>query len=56
MYKRYECWKPKLQIYFMLRVFLAPVLENIIILDRLLYLKEQVISYYLIELIIINLY
>lgn len=33
----------RLQFYFMVRVFLAPVIEKIILYDRLLYLKEQVI-------------
>jgi len=50
-YTRYKHLKEKLEFYFMIRLALAPVLENIILLDRLLYLKEEGIEHsYILEI------
>ncbi|KAK9508363.1 hypothetical protein O3M35_005945 [Rhynocoris fuscipes] len=40
-YSKFEYSEKKLHFYFMLRVILAPVVEGIILLDRLLFLKEK---------------
>lgn len=41
LFMKYSHYKPLLEFYFMLRVSLAPVIENIILLDRLLFLLEN---------------
>lgn len=41
-YKYFEPFEKKLHFYFMLRVVMAPVIEAIILLDRLLFLREKV--------------
>ncbi|XP_073995936.1 probable methyltransferase-like protein 25 isoform X2 [Rhodnius prolixus] len=40
-YKYFEPFEKKLHFYFMLRVVMAPVIEAIILLDRLLFLREK---------------
>lgn len=40
-YKSFEPFEKKLHFYFMLRVVMAPVIEGIILLDRLLFLREK---------------
>ncbi|XP_049940144.1 probable methyltransferase-like protein 25 [Schistocerca serialis cubense] len=41
LYKSHQSHQQKLSVFFMLRAVLAPVIETIILLDRLLYLHEQ---------------
>ncbi|KAG8224561.1 hypothetical protein J437_LFUL002165 [Ladona fulva] len=42
--ERYDCFKSKIKIFYLIRIFLAPVIESIILLDRLLYLLEKGIN------------
>lgn len=42
LFDEYKHYKDKLNIYFMMRVTLAPLIEAAILLDRLLYLYENV--------------
>ncbi|XP_047118887.1 probable methyltransferase-like protein 25 [Schistocerca piceifrons] len=44
LYKSHQSHQQKLSVFFMLRAVLAPVIETIILLDRLLYLHEQGIA------------
>lgn len=44
LYNSHQSYKQKLSVFFMLRAVLAPVIETIILLDRLLYLHEQGIA------------
>uniref|UniRef100_A0A0A9YK36 Methyltransferase domain-containing protein n=1 Tax=Lygus hesperus TaxID=30085 RepID=A0A0A9YK36_LYGHE len=40
-YKEMHCHEAKMQFYFLLRLTVAPVIENLILLDRQLYLLEN---------------
>jgi hypothetical protein len=42
LYKTHSIDQQQLHVFFLLRVALAPVIEAVILLDRLLYLLEQV--------------
>jgi hypothetical protein len=42
LYKKHSVDQQLLHVFFLLRVALAPVIEAVILLDRLLYLHEQV--------------
>lgn len=44
LYSQYKADQLQLETFFLLRVALAPVVEGIILLDRLLYLQEQIIA------------
>jgi hypothetical protein len=44
LYKTHSIDQQQLHVFFLLRVALAPVIEAVILLDRLLYLREQVIN------------
>jgi hypothetical protein len=42
LYKTHSVDQQQLHVFFLLRLALAPVIEAVILLDRLLYLLEQV--------------
>jgi hypothetical protein len=42
LYKTHSFDQQQLHVFFLMRVALAPVIEAVILLDRLLYLLEQV--------------
>lgn len=44
LYKNHSVDQEQLHVFFLLRLALAPVIEAVILLDRLLYLHEQVSS------------
>jgi hypothetical protein len=43
LYEKHSIDQQQFHIFFLLRIALAPVIEAVILLDRLLYLHEQVI-------------
>ncbi|KAF6201512.1 hypothetical protein GE061_003903 [Apolygus lucorum] len=50
-YEELRCHESKLQFYFLLRLIVAPVIENLILLDRQLYLLENGFPHsYMVEL------
>lgn len=40
-YSMYECKEDELNVFYLLRCMLAPIVENVILLDRLLFLHEN---------------